>query len=127
MAIRQAASRQGAAAQAAAWVFGLVMMATQAGAEYVELDGIVAVVDDDVVLASELLSRVKRIREQSERKVSEVMQPIVTTLEFDDPLMKALSEFIGHDLALAPVLRKGKVVGIVNTLCVAHELAQHIL
>ena len=66
MAIRQAASSQGAGARAAAWGFGLVMMATQAWAEYVELDGIVAVVDDDVVLASELLSRVKRIREQFE-------------------------------------------------------------
>jgi peptidyl-prolyl cis-trans isomerase SurA len=55
---------------AAVWLIGsvFVLVATSmpASAEYVELDGIVAVVDDDVVLASELLSRVKRIREQFE-------------------------------------------------------------
>jgi peptidyl-prolyl cis-trans isomerase SurA len=54
--------------RAAVWlmVCGLwaSMLSAPVVAEYVELDGIVAVVDDDVVLASELLSRVKRIREQ---------------------------------------------------------------
>ena len=35
-----------------------------AQAEYVELDGIVAIVDDDVVLASELLSRIDSVRQQ---------------------------------------------------------------
>jgi len=45
---------------------GLPGVSLRAAAEYVELDGIVAVVDDDVVLASELLSRVKRIRQQFE-------------------------------------------------------------
>jgi len=40
------------------------MLTLQATADYVELDGIVAVVDDDVVLSSELLARLKRIREQ---------------------------------------------------------------
>lgn len=43
---------------------GLSMLTLQATADYVELDGIVAVVDDDVVLSSELLARLKRIREQ---------------------------------------------------------------
>jgi CBS-domain-containing membrane protein len=65
--------------------------------------------------------------EQSEQKVSELMQPIVVTLEFDDPLMKAVSVFIEHDLALIPVLRDGQVVGVVNTVCVCHELAKIIL
>ena len=55
---------------AAVWLIGsalgLATTSMPVAAEYVELDGIVAVVDDDVVLASELLSRVKRIREQFE-------------------------------------------------------------
>jgi CBS domain-containing protein len=70
---------------------------------------------------------IERIREQSERKVSEVMQPIVTTLDYDDPLMKAVTEFVEHNLAVIPIMRNGKVAGVVNTMCVCHELAQHIL
>lgn len=70
---------------------------------------------------------VKTIRERSEQKVSEFMQPIVTTLNFDDPLMKAVLAFVEHDLSLIPVLRNGKVAGVVNTIRVCHELAQVIL
>ena len=43
---------------------GIVLLATGAGAEMKLLDGIVAVVDDDVVLVSELDYRVKTVREQ---------------------------------------------------------------
>lgn len=39
-----------------------------ANAEYKELDTIVAIVDEDVVLASELLSRLEAVREQIERQ-----------------------------------------------------------
>lgn len=70
---------------------------------------------------------VKSLRERSECEVNEVMRPIVTTLEFDDPLMKAVSAFVEHDLSLIPVLKDGKVVGVLDTLCVAHELARQIL
>jgi len=70
---------------------------------------------------------VKTIREQSERRVSEVMQPIVATLRFEDPLMKAASMFVEHGLNLIPVLSDGKVVGVVNTVAVCHELAQLVL
>ena len=47
---------------------GLILFAASATqAEYQELDGIVAIVDDDVVLASELLSRLDVVREQIAR------------------------------------------------------------
>jgi len=42
--------------------------ASAAQAQYQELDGIVAIVDDDVVLASELLSRLEVVREQIARE-----------------------------------------------------------
>ena len=41
-----------------------VMAGIPAQAQYKELDGIVAVVDDDVVLASELHSRIETVRQQ---------------------------------------------------------------
>ena len=50
----------------AAWLTALAGAA--ANAEYKELDAIVAIVDDDVVLASELLSRLKVVREQIDRE-----------------------------------------------------------
>jgi CBS-domain-containing membrane protein len=70
---------------------------------------------------------VQALRERSERKISEVMQPIVKTLEFEDPLMKALLAFVEHDLSLIPVLQDGKVAGVVNTVGLFHELEQLIL
>jgi len=70
---------------------------------------------------------VKVLRERSERKISDVMQPIVTTLESEDSLMKALLGFVEYDLSLIPVLRDGKVAGVVNTVGLFHELEQLIL
>ncbi len=49
------------------WVV-MGVLAIQAQADYKELDGIVAIVDDDVILASELLSRLAVVREQIERQ-----------------------------------------------------------
>ena len=43
---------------------GLLVLVTSVQADYKELDGIVAIVDDDVVLASELVERVDAIRKQ---------------------------------------------------------------
>lgn len=71
--------------------------------------------------------RMKKIVEQSELKVSEVMQPIDTTLDFEDSIIKAMAAFVEHEISLIPVLREGKVAGIVNTVCVAHELGQLLL
>jgi CBS-domain-containing membrane protein len=69
----------------------------------------------------------KAIREQAERPVSEVMQPIKATLDVGDHIMKAVSEFVEHDLCLVPVLEGGKVAGVVNTVGVCHELAKMVL
>jgi CBS domain-containing protein len=70
---------------------------------------------------------VKGLRERSERKISEVMQPIVITLDYDDPLTKAVVAFVEHDLSLIPVMRQDKVAGVVNTLSLFRELERLIL
>ncbi len=49
------------------WVV-LGVFAMHAQAEYQELDAIVAIVDEDVVLASELLSRLEEVKQQIERQ-----------------------------------------------------------
>ncbi len=51
------------------WIWVVMgVLAMQAQADYKELDAIVAIVDDDVILASELLSRLAAVREQIERQ-----------------------------------------------------------
>ena len=55
------------------------------------------------------------------------MQPIVATINHDDHLMKAVSEFVQYDLALLPVLKDDKVVGVVRTVGVFEELAKLVL
>ncbi len=46
----------------------LLMLGATAGAQYEQLDTIVAIVDDDVVLASELVSRMDAVADQIERQ-----------------------------------------------------------
>jgi predicted transcriptional regulator len=70
---------------------------------------------------------VKSIRERSERPVSEVMTPITVTVDARDHLMKVVNELVAHDLSLVPVTREGRVVGVVRTVDVLHELAKIVL
>ena len=70
---------------------------------------------------------VKGIRERAETPIAEVMQPIVATIDHDDHLMKAVSEMVEYNLSFLPVLKEGKVVGVVRTIGVFSELAKIIL
>ena len=51
-------------------ILAVLLAPAAAVAEYRKLDGIVAVVDDDVVLASELMDRLDLVRRSSEEMVS---------------------------------------------------------
>jgi predicted transcriptional regulator len=61
--------------------------------------------------------------ERAEMPVSEVMQPIVTTVKYDDHLAKIIYKMVNHDLSLLPVIKDGKVVGVVRTVDVFREIA----
>jgi CBS domain-containing protein len=98
------------------------------GDKKLHLKGLDVQVDvDPNLLELSFDNMIQQIVEKSELKVSEVMQPIDTTLDFDDTIIKAMNEFVEHEISLLPVLREGKVAGVVNTVCVAHELAKLIL
>ena len=82
-------------------------------------------VDPDlVILSSGKIA--KAVREQAEQKVSEVMQPIVSTVRHDDHLTKVIYKMIHWDLALLPVLKDGNVVGVVRSVDAFHEIAKLI-
>ncbi len=70
---------------------------------------------------------VRGIHEQAERPVSDVMRPIETSLNHDDRLMKAMYEMVVYGLNIIPVMRKRKVIGVVRSVELFHELAQLVL
>lgn len=70
---------------------------------------------------------VKGIREQAERPVSDVTKPIETTLSYDDRIMKAMYESVVYGLNIIPVMRQGKVIGVVRSVELFHELAKLVL
>lgn len=83
-------------------------------------------VDPDlVVLSSGRIA--EAVREQAEHRVSEVMQPIIATVKFDDHLTKVIYKMIHYDLALLPVLKEGNVVGVVRSVDAFHEIAKMVL
>jgi CBS-domain-containing membrane protein len=69
----------------------------------------------------------QEMREQSSRPVSEVMQSIVSTVECEDHLAKIIYKMLTHDLNLLPVLRGEEIVGVVRSVDVFHEIADHLL
>jgi len=70
---------------------------------------------------------IERIRKNAERQISEVMRPIETTIGFDEHILKAVNEFVENDTPIIPVVKDGKVVGVVRTVGVFHELAKLIM
>ncbi|UCG84870.1 MAG: CBS domain-containing protein [Gemmatimonadota bacterium] len=67
---------------------------------------------------------VSRIRQQAGKPVSDVMLPIPTTINADDHLMKAIHEMVTLNLYLIPVIDKKRLVGVVRSVDMIHELAQ---
>ena len=67
------------------------------------------------------------IRERSERPVSDVMLPIARTIEASDHLMKVIYEMVSNNLSLMPVMKEGRIIGVVRSVDVFHEIAELIL
>jgi predicted transcriptional regulator len=63
------------------------------------------------------------VREQANDPVSSVMQPIKVMLKHDDRLAKVVYYIIKWDVNLLPVLEHEKVIGVVRTVDVFHEIA----
>jgi predicted transcriptional regulator len=65
----------------------------------------------------------KSMQEQASQPVTEVMQPIVTTVDYEDHLAKIISKMINMDLNLIPVMKDKMVVGVVRSVDVFNEIA----
>ena len=69
----------------------------------------------------------KILKERAETRVSEVMIPIMETVEYDDHIMKVIYEMVSNDLALLPVMQEGSVAGVVRSVDIFHEVARLII
>ncbi len=63
------------------------------------------------------------IRKNASRCVVEVMQPIVTKVAHNDTFLRIISEMVEHNCSLIPVLDAEKVVGVVRSVDVLHQIA----
>lgn len=70
---------------------------------------------------------IEGIRKQAERPVCDVMQPILITVDYDDHVIKVIYEVVDKNLAVVPVVKDGKVVGVVRTVDLLAEVARIIL
>jgi CBS-domain-containing membrane protein len=67
---------------------------------------------------------VQGIREQAGRPITDVMRPIEAIVQADDHLMKAIYEMVSQELSLIPVVDGRRLVGVVRSVELFHELAQ---
>lgn len=64
----------------------------------------------------------KRMEERSEQPVTDVMQRIQVTVNFDDHFIKVISQMVNSDLSLLPVVKEGEVAGVIRTVDLFSEL-----
>jgi CBS-domain-containing membrane protein len=68
-----------------------------------------------------------KIKEQSQKPVSEVMSPIKVTVNADDPVAKPLYLMIKENVGLIPVMQGGKVVGMLRLSDLFGEISRMVL
>ncbi len=68
-----------------------------------------------------------KLKEQSQRPVSEVMSPIRATVNGQDPITKAIYLMIKENVGLIPVLQGGKVVGMLRLSDLFGEISRIVL
>jgi len=69
----------------------------------------------------------KAVREQADSVVTEVMQPVIGSVQYDDHITKIIYKMIHKDLNLLPVVKDDKVIGVVRSVDVFNEIANILL
>ena len=68
-----------------------------------------------------------KMKEQSQRAVSEVMSPIKITVNAEDPIAKPLYLMIKEQVGLIPVMQGGKVAGMLRLSDLFGEVSKLVL
>jgi len=69
----------------------------------------------------------EKVRERADRQVREVMRPAGHILAPDDDVSKAAYYLVHEDLPLLPVIKDGKILGLVRMTEVFHEVVGILL
>jgi CBS-domain-containing membrane protein len=67
------------------------------------------------------------MRKQSERPVSEVMLPIRATVDAEDHMIKVIYEMVDNNVSMVPVLENNKIVGVIRSVDLLHEVVTMVL
>ncbi|MFO8058320.1 MAG: CBS domain-containing protein [bacterium] len=67
------------------------------------------------------------IQERAKRQVSDVMLPANVTVEAETHFLKAVYEMVDNNLSLLPVMKGGKVIGVLRSVEVFHEISHMVL
>ena len=68
-----------------------------------------------------------KMKEQSQRAVSEAMSPIKVTVNAEDPITKPLYLMVKENIGLIPVIQGGKVVGMLRLSDLFGEISKIVL
>ena len=68
-----------------------------------------------------------KMKEQSQRAVSEVMSPIKITVNAEDPITKPLYLMVQEHIGLVPVVQGGRVVGMLRLSDLFGEISKIVL
>ncbi|MCD6249591.1 MAG: CBS domain-containing protein [candidate division Zixibacteria bacterium] len=67
------------------------------------------------------------IKRASETPISNVMLPIKATVNNDDHIVRVIYEMNKHNLSMLPVLQDDRIVGVVRSVDIFHEIAKVIV
>lgn len=70
---------------------------------------------------------IRSMRRGTAKKVFEVMKPTVRWVNHDDHLPKAVFYVVSEDISLLPVVREGRVVGVLRSIDILHEVDRLIM
>ena len=67
------------------------------------------------------------MRKQAGRRVSDVLIPIKITVDYHDHIIKVIYEMVDNNVSMIPVLKDKKVVGVVRSVDLLHEVVSIVL
>lgn len=76
------------------------------------------------VLSDKLLEHLER---NAEKPISDVMRPIEVVVDADDHILKLIHDMVHFNKSIIPVQKDDRVIGVVRTVEVLHEIAKQIL
>ncbi len=82
---------------------------------------------DPALLELSFAQSPETFRRQAEQPISIVTRPIIATVEHDAHLAKIVHIMVTEDLHLLPVIRDGRVVGVVRSADVFHEVCKLLM